>query len=169
MPEWYTVGEDGVINEARLDLIARFPGAADAERIDVAVRSPFATCFDRARGQRATAQQVGMAAKEGESDKHRRYGAGVAPFVLETHGRVGSEGLALLRRLRRMALDFGKRRPGGGKPVGLNLRRLRARLEAALVREVADTALLAMGCKSTLALGWGAAMHGAIARTASGS
>ena len=43
--------------------------------------------------------------------------------------------------------------------MGLNLRRLRARLETALLREVADAALLAMGCKSSLAMGWGSAVQ----------
>lgn len=87
-------------------------------------------------------------------------------MVFETVGRLGHEGLDLLVRLRRLALDYGKRRPGGGRPVGLNLRRLRVRLEAALVREVADAALLALGCKSSLAINWGAAMHAAAARAA---
>ena len=55
----------------------------------------------------------GAAAGEGEADKHRRYGTGVAPLVFETRGRVGEEGLHLLVRLRRMALDYGRRAPGG--------------------------------------------------------
>ena len=97
---------------------------------------------------------------------HRRYGESVAPFVTETFRHVGREGLDLLKRLRRAALDYVKRRPGGGKPVGLNLRRLRLRIEAAVLREVADTALLAMGCRSSLAMGWGAARHAATAREA---
>ena len=146
--------------------VIRFPGAVVAERVDIAVRSPFAACFARSHGGRATARASGLAAKEGEMDKHRRYGPGVAPFVYETLGRLGREGSDLLKRLRRMALDYGKRRPGG-KPMGLNLRKLRARLEAALLRETADTALLAMGCQSTLALGWGAAMQAGDARAAS--
>jgi hypothetical protein len=165
VPEWYVITEER-IEEARLDLVVRFPGAPWAERIDVSIRSPFSAKFARAGGARATALKPGVAAAEGEADKHRRYGPDVAPFVFETHGRVGEEGLNLLRRLRRMAMDYGKRRPGGGRPVGLNLRRLRARLEAALVREVADIALLSMGCLSSLAVGWNAARHASAARNA---
>ena len=42
-------------------------------------------------------------------------------------------------------MSYGKRRPGGGKPVGLNLRHLRLHLESALLREVADTAPSLLG------------------------
>ena len=163
VPEWYTTRDDGTIEEARLDLVVHFPGAAAMERIDVTIRSPFAVAFERAAG-RLTACAAGAAARAGEEAKHRRYGPGVAPFALETFGRLGGEGLALLRRLRRLALDFGRRRPAGGKPLGLNLRRLRARLEAAVLREVADGALLAMGCRASQALGWAAAAHAAAGR-----
>ena len=166
VPEWYVEEPDGTIKEARLDLVVRFPGASVMERIDVAIRSPFAGHFERAGGARATAQKAGVAAKAGENDKRRRYGDGVAPFVMEPLGRLGGDGQSLLCRLRRAALDFGRRRPGGGLPFGLNLRRLRARLEAALLREVADTALLALGCRSSLALGWEFAAHAAAARAA---
>ena len=162
----YSVAEDGTIGEARLDLVVRYPGSAVMERIDVSVRSPFAACFARAQGRRSTAENPGAAAKEGEADKHRRYGEAVAPFIIETLGRVGREGLDLLKRLRRAALDYGKRRPGGGKPVGLNLRRVRLRVEAAVLRETADAALLALGCRSSLAMGWGAAAQAAAAREA---
>ena len=168
IPEWYVVTAER-IEEARLDLVVRFPGAPFAERIDISIRSPFSSKFARANGARSTATEIGIAAKEGEADKHRRYGPNVAPLVFETFGRVGTEGLALLRRLRRMALEYGKRRPGGGRPMGLNLRRLRARLEATLIRETADIALLAMGCRASLAIGWGAARHAAAARDARGS
>ena len=65
-------------------------------------------------------------------------------------------GQELLQRLRTLALDYGRRRPGG-RAIGLNLRRLRTHLESALLREVADAALLVCGCCSTLAMGWGAA------------
>lgn len=165
VPEWYALTDAG-IEEARLDLVTRFPGAPWAERIDVTIRSPFSSKFDRANGGRATAEQPGVAAKEGENDKHHRYGDGVSPLALESFGRMGAEGLALLQRLRRMSLDYGKRRSGSGRPVGLNLRELRARLEAALLREVADVALLSLGCRSTLALGWSAAAHATAARAA---
>ena len=90
----------------------------------------------------------------------------VATALLETCGRLGSEGQALLQRLRRSCLDYGRRRPGRGGPVGLNLRRLRVRLEATLLREVSDTALLALGCRSTLALGWATAAQAAEAYAA---
>ena len=136
------------------------------ERIDVSIRSPFSASFARSNGGHASAWQVGLAAKGGDMDKHSRYRPNVAPLVFETFGRVGDEGLALLRRLRRMAMDFGKRRPGGGRPIGLNLRKLRARLEATLLREIADVALLSMGCRSSLAIGWGAAAHARAARSA---
>jgi hypothetical protein len=88
----------------------------------------------------------------------------VAPFAVETFGRLGAEAHSLLTRLRRAAMDFGKRHPGGGRPVGLNLRRVRLHLESALLREVADTALLALGCKASLAMGWHAAQQAAAAR-----
>ena len=77
--------------EARLDLVVRYPGAAFAERVDVSVHSPYAACFVRARAQRATTHQVGVASREGEADKHRRYGPDVAPLVFETLGRLGRE------------------------------------------------------------------------------
>ena len=68
VPEWYNVMDDGTISEARLDLVVRYPGSAATERIDVSVRSPFAACFARAQGGRATAVNVGVAAREGELD-----------------------------------------------------------------------------------------------------
>ena len=167
IPELYVRKPTGDIAEALMDLVTSWPGAGIQERIDVSVRSPFNSSFHKATGW-LTAAKAGVAAAQGERDKHRRYGASVAPLVFEVFGRLGDEGQALLARLRRGAFDFGKRRPGGGKPVGLNLRSLRVRMVAVLLREMADTALLSLGCRSTIALGWPTAMADACADVAIG-
>ena len=78
-------------------------------------------------------------------------------MVMECFGRLGEAGKRTLAALRRQDCDFGRRRPGTAAPVGLNLRAMRTAVEAAVIREVADTALLALGCRSTEACGWKAA------------
>ena len=163
VPEWYKMQRDGSIKEARLDLVVHYPGSSAVERIDVTVFSPFSAVHQRGESASSASIRPGAAAKVAEKSKHVRYGPDVAPLAFESFGRLGQEGHALLARLRRAALDYGKRKPGGGRPVGLNLRRLRLHMESALFREVADAALLALGCKASLALGWQAAQGAAAA------
>ena len=66
----------------------------------------------------------------------------------------------MLQRLRFAALDFGEGWPGGSQRVGLSRRHLGARLEAALLQEMANTVLLPLRCRATLVLG-GAGSSGA--------
>ena len=68
VPEWFKT-VDGRIEEARLDLVVRLPGATMSERIEISIRSPFSASFDHAHGAHATALQAGVAAKEGEDTK----------------------------------------------------------------------------------------------------
>ncbi len=157
VPEWYTREADGTIREAVLDAVIDWPGAGAQLRLDASVR-----CAHGSHLQGA-ACTPGVAARDGERAKRRRYGEGVSPLIFEHLGRLGNDGLNTLRRLRQLSKDYGRAAPGGGPPPGINLRRLRVELEAAVLRGGAERALLALGCRASAALGWaagaGAAQH----------
>ena len=146
IPELVKVQSGGAVQEAIMDLVVAWPGAGAPHWIDVSIRCPFATRYA------CTRVKVGAAAADGEAEKRARYGRCVEPVVFETAGRIGANGLAVLAGLQRDARLFGRKRLGGSP--GLNLRAVRAALEAALVRHDADATLLALGALGTVALGW---------------
>ena len=99
VPEWDRQRPDGTWEEAVLDL--RIESPWDPLRmIDVTVHHPV-SIEDPAR-TRAFATSSGLAAADAEREKHLRYGASPVPFGLwaiafETYGRMGAEGLNVLR------------------------------------------------------------------------
>ena len=93
------VGE--VLEVARMDVVAAWPGGGPRANYDISIRSPYADHVAHA------AIVPGAAAVSGERDKHRRYGSDVIPIVFESLGRLGGEALDVLKRLRRHALDIG--------------------------------------------------------------
>ena len=51
-----------------------------------------------------SASKPGVATVAGEAEKTKRYGMAVRPLVFETYGRLGGEGIKLLRDLQRRQL-----------------------------------------------------------------
>jgi len=102
VPEWTPAGEDAP--GARLDVAFT---DADGRRsyVDVAVVAATAGAEDEGARQAQRAAEDGAAARQGEERKRTRYPpdknprAGLVPFVVEAHGRVGEDAASLLRSL----------------------------------------------------------------------
>ena len=131
-----------------MDVFAAWPGSTKRFLIDVTIRSPHASYVRRAHCV------PGAAARRGETDKLSHYGNSVSPFSVEPGGRIGSMGLRLLASLHRESAEFGKLRPGTGRPQSLYLRAMRAEVETAIVSSAAQLNLLALGTLAVQALGW---------------
>eukprot|EP00969_Alexandrium_andersonii_P199415 8807106-Alexandrium_andersonii.AAC.1 len=56
--------------------------------------------------------------------------------------------------MHRESCEYGRQRPGTGRATALCLRSLRADIEAAVVRNTAQTTLQALGASTLAALGW---------------
>ena len=69
--------------EARLDVIAYWPGESTQYRLDVTTTCPLR------EGNEATWRKSGAAASTAEGVKERRYGLEVHPIAIETYGRLG--------------------------------------------------------------------------------
>ena len=149
IPELAATDEAGTIQDAVLDLCVHWPGSPAQLLLDVSVRSQHATRYG------ASASRPGAAAASGEGDKERRYGLNVLPLVFEAAGRLGVGSRASLEALLAESRAWGRPRRGGRQ--GLDGRRLRLHLEAAVLREEADAILLALGCRARAILGWAAA------------
>jgi len=143
---WTRLGPRGEIVDGFSDLRVMWPGSARVFRIDVTVRSPHAARYAMAR------QQVAVAAATAAGEKRKRYGETVDVLPVESYGRLGAEGLALVAELAQEARQWGPLR--FGVPVGLPARPLRAAIEGAVLRAQADVALLAAGAQVDRALGW---------------
>ena len=154
VPELYHVDEEGVVHERFMDLVVWWPGGSRRFLIDVTVRSPFAAGLSNPH------LVPGAAAREGEKDKVRHYGSTVLPFAIEQGGRAGVGALESILALHRESCEYGRLRPGCGRAAVLSVRRLRADMEAEVVRHVAQTALAALGGLALRALGWAAAAEG---------
>ena len=135
VPELAARDAKGEVHDAIVDLVVRWPGGWRSFLLDVSVRSHFA-------GRYAAATRAGAAAGTGKREKARRYGLEVLPVVFEANGRLGEAGCDALAALVAESRSFGKQRRGGRQ--GLVARRLRLRLEAAVLREEADAVLLAL-------------------------
>ena len=82
--------------EARMDLIIHAPRVAVPIRVDLTVVS----ALSQDALARGSARRAGTAAAAAENDKRARYpGLKMVPFVIEDHGRMGEDALALVRLL----------------------------------------------------------------------
>ena len=88
----------------------------------------------------------------GDREKAARYGPSVLSLCFESNGRLSSGGCSALAALAADARDHGRRRLG--RPPGINVRTLRAELEATLLRALADDVLLALGSAAADSLQW---------------
>ena len=82
--------------EARLDVVVGLPGAA-VVYLDVAVVDTYS---DNDALEEERRLHAGAAARHAEDRKRSKYhaGAGLLPFVLETHGRLGRRAAAWLEK-----------------------------------------------------------------------
>ena len=116
-----------------MDVWCSWPGALTNTKIDVTVRSAFACRYKN------TCTRPGVAADTAAGDKLRRYGPNVWTLNFETRGRLGDDGIALLKHLACKAMCW--------SPCGQ--RRLthfwRTRLERTLVHAQAEGLLLCIG------------------------
>ena len=131
IPELYVQTEDGV-SERFMDVYAVWPGSGRRFLIDATVRSAFATHL------RHVDTVPGIAARQGELDKHAHYGPMVTALAMEPLGRMGADGLALRAALHKESSEYGKPRPGTGRTTPLNARARRADLEAVVVSAAAQ-------------------------------
>ena len=135
VPELVQVGDNGVVHEAVMDLVATFPGSVRPLYIDVTIRCPHAARYVQA----ATAP--GQAAAGGVKDKRDRYGTDVLPVVFETYGRAAPE---TLRSLEMIATHAGCCLRDAWAAPRL-VPRWRATLERIVQFAAADIDLLALG------------------------
>ena len=124
--------------EAVMDVVVQWPTAARPRWVDVNIRSPYAPSVVGAT------VRPGAAAAHGDYLKHQRYGEHVLPLSLETGGRLSTEGLQTVSVLAGDSRMHGRLHFGRGSR-GFAARALRAQLEAALLRAIADLTLAAMG------------------------
>jgi len=71
---------------------------------------------------------------------------------VETQGRFGAEALATLAALANDAAVYGRWKLG--RRPGINIRGLRLKLEATLLRLEADSVLIGLGSREASVLGW---------------
>ena len=118
-----------------MDVWCSWPGALTNIKIEVTVRSAFASrCTN-------TCKKLGVAADTAAGGKQRRYGPDVWTLNFETRGRLGNDGITLLKHLASEAMCW--------SPCGQ--RRLthfwRTRLGRTLVHAQAEGLLLCIGAK----------------------
>ena len=151
VPELYVQRDNGQVQERIMDVVVQYPASGVRFLLDVTVRSPFAAELSQPHAR------PGEAARGGEKDKYAHYGAAVAPFAVESFGRFGVQAQQVLAALHKESCEYGKLRPGTGRPTALNLRALRADIEAVVVQHSAQHVLRALGASSLQALGWAGA------------
>ena len=131
--------ERGRVTEAILDLVLTFPGSVQPLYVDVTIRSPHASRYERAH------HRLGGAAAAAVREKFKRYGSSVLAIAFESYGRLAVDSHRALEHLAAHA--------------GVSLRewwaapRLlptwRAALEKSVHFSIAETDLLALGCSVT--------------------
>ena len=151
VPELYEVDGESV-SERFIDLVVQWPGSR-RYLIDVTIRSPFAASCALA------ATRPGVAALGGDKDKLRHYGATVWSMAVEPSGRLSAGALQLLAQLHRESCEYGTPAPGGDRTRTLQLPRLRAQLEAEVIRQDAARSLEALGAAGPRTLGWASSQH----------
>eukprot|EP00973_Karenia_brevis_P022840 3142191-Karenia_brevis.AAC.1 len=144
IPALYRVGDDGVVKEAILDVVILSPGSFTLHALDVTIRCPHGCRNDR--GQSLAANQVAVAAKDGELEKLMRYGTGAKPMSIETYGRVGFKSMEELRHL--TANISAHRYATTGVTGGRLLAEMRLEIERALYFHLSDTVLRCLGHSS---------------------
>ncbi|CAK0897411.1 unnamed protein product [Prorocentrum cordatum] len=144
VPELCIQKANGDVEERIMDLVVAWPASGQQFLLDVTVRSPFAS---ELRHQHL---QPGVAARNGEKDKLAHYGPSVTPFAVELFGQLGPAALHALAAMHMVSCECGRLRPGTGRASALNLRAVRADLEAAVVQSAAQQAM----ASSLQALGW---------------
>ena len=137
-PELYKRRSDGSWNEARLDLVIRYPGCLQSLMVDVAVYSPYAKSRDRC------AVVPGFAARAGENAKLARYGECVRPLVFESFGRLGAKSMDTLYELAAWTVASSTS-PGMMPCQSALVRRWRTALETRLLFEKADLLVQSLG------------------------
>ena len=134
-PQLYIWRPNGSCEEAYMDVWCSWPGALTNTKIDVTVRSAFASRYKN------TCNKTGVAADIAAADKLRRYGPEVWTLNFESRGRLGKDGIAVLQHLASEAMCW--------SPCGQH--RLayfwRTRLERTLVQAQAEGLLLCIGAK----------------------
>ena len=116
--------------EARMDLIIHAPGVAVPILVDLTVVS----ALSQDALERGSAQRAGVAAEAAARSKRAKYlGARMVPFVIEDHGRLGEDALALVRLLA----------PRRDTERSVAIRRLYQTLGCVLQRHAADAVLAA--------------------------
>ena len=115
-----------------MDLVVHAPGAKEPIYIDVSIVS--ALSVEALRG--GSASQDGKAAELAAKHKHNDYPLiNLTPFIVEDHGRLGTEALAFVRRI--APIDLSARSKA--------IRDLYQRLGSVLQRKAADAVLAAIG------------------------
>ena len=97
VPQWDLVGEDGEVEEARLDVATSDIGTGAPLYLDVVIKCAFST--DAAVLHRR-ARRNGLAASDGAAAKRRRYaeaGAALVPLAFEAGGRASDEAASFVR------------------------------------------------------------------------
>ena len=120
-----------------MDLWCSWAGSLSNTKIDVTIRSPFADRYKH------TDTKTAVAADSAAADKMRRYGSEVWTLNFEARGRLGSDGIALLKHLASEATCWS---------VGVQRRLVstwRAKLERALLHAQAEGLLFAWGRTSS--------------------
>ena len=96
VPQWDLVGEDGEVEEARLDVATSDIGTGAPLYLDVVIKCAFST--DAAVLHRR-ARRNGLAASDGAAAKRRRYaeaGAALVPLAFEAGGRASDEAASFM-------------------------------------------------------------------------
>ena len=144
IPSLYRIDTEGKVTEAILDAVVITPGCSSSTPLDVTIRCPHA---QRYNNEAATTMKASVtpsvAAREGENDKHARYGPSVLPVALETYGRMGRTSLQAVNQLANqvVAASASSRFHCGSDFVAA----LRCELERALFWNIADITLLSLG------------------------
>eukprot|EP00969_Alexandrium_andersonii_P349654 15431538-Alexandrium_andersonii.AAC.1 len=95
IPSLDAVNRQGVVRRGRADLVVARAGKT--YMIDLTIATPWST---NAASERAASRHPGWAAQKAEDEKRRRYPGGViTPLAIETGGRWGRSGLAVLRAI----------------------------------------------------------------------
>ena len=134
-PQLYIWRPNGSCEEAYMDVWCSWPGALTNTKVDVTVRSVFASRYKN------TCSKPGVAADTAAGDKQRRYGPDVWTLNFETRGRLGGDGIALLKHLASEAMCWS---PSGQRRL---THFWRTRLERTLVHAQAEGLLLCLGAK----------------------
>jgi hypothetical protein len=143
IPALYRIDTEGKVTEAILDVVVITPGCSSSTPLDVTIRCPHAQRYNNDAATMKASVTPSVAARDGEKDKHARYGSSVLPIALETYGRMGEKSLEAVNQLANqvVAATASSRFHRGSDFVAA----LRCELERALFWNIADITLLSLG------------------------